>query len=93
MTAESTIKGYRASIYWRAGERELSFLTVDERNDLIGHPGIASATYTPLVPCATGAVAWLVEGISPGPFLTPDERAAWSYVEQGATAWGLGLAQ
>lgn len=93
MTMTSTIKGYKASIHWRNGQNEESFLTPDERDEMIGHPGVASAVYTPLVPCAMGVVAWLVEDISPGPFLTPDERAAYGYVEQGATVWGLGFAQ
>lgn len=89
----SIIKGYQAEIQWRDGQEERSFLTCEERDELIGHPGIYSAVYVPLVPCAMGVVAWLVEDISPGPFLTPDERAARAYVEQGATAWGLGHMQ
>lgn len=93
MTMTSTIKGYQASIHWRNGQAEERLLTPDERDDMIGHPGIASAVYTPLVPCAMGVVAWLVEDIEPGPFVIADANAAWNYVEQGATVWGLGRVQ
>lgn len=89
----TSIKGYHALISWRNGEHEDSYLTADERQELIGHECIDSAVYTPLVPCAQGAVAWLVENVSPGPFVTADERAVMGYVEQGATAWGLGRMQ
>lgn len=89
----SAIKGYQATIHWRNGQDEISFLTVEERDELIGHSGVFSAVYTPLVPVVDGVVAWYVENVSPGPFLTNDERAVMGYVEQGATAWGLGRMQ
>ena len=91
-----TILAYFADILYTDGTRDEKWLTVDERNDLIGDGRIAAATYVPAVRQHDGgwltAVAWLLEMIVPGPCVTTNEQAAMSAWQLGVTVTPLQLA-
>lgn len=82
-----TILAYFADVLYADGVRDEKWLTVDERNALIGDSRIAAVTYIPLVRYDgenwLTATAWLIEQIDPGPFVTTNANAA-------ASAWQLG---
>jgi len=84
-----TILAYFADLLYADGTREEKWLTVNERNDLIGDGRIACATYIPAVRQCEGswlhAPAWLLD--------YPAVRvAAITTREQAAmSAWQLGV--
>jgi hypothetical protein len=88
------ILGYFSDILYTDGSRAEKYLTVDERNDLIGDGRIASASYIPLAASVsrTMAIAWLVEKVTPGPYITSNWRSAEGALLTGAQVTGLRLA-
>ena len=90
------ILGYFADIIYADTSREERWLTVDERNDLIGDGRVACATYIPLARFAGSwlhAPAWLIENISPGPYITTTQAGAMSAWQIGGTVTPLTLAK
>lgn len=91
-----TILAYFADLLYTDGTREEKWLTVDERNDLIGDGRIVCATYIPAVRQYEGgwlnAPAWLLEMIVPGPAITTSEQAAMSAWQLGVTVTPLQFA-
>ena len=91
---ETATLGYAADIHWRSGDHEQSFLTVEERFEHSTDSRMFSATFSPLIACATNqACAWLVDGTSPGPFITGDRSIALRYLDIGCDVTSLGRPQ
>lgn len=91
-----TILAYFADILYTDGMRDEKWLTVDERNALIGDGRIAAVTYIPAVRQSDdgwlNAPAWLIENIEPGPFVTDKSNAAMSAWQLGGTVTPLQFA-
>ena len=87
-----TVLAYFADLLYADDTREEKWLTVDERNDLIGDDQIVSATYLPLCGGARdAAVAWLIQSV-PGPFITCSWHEAQAHFVAGMTVDGLHFA-
>lgn len=91
---EHVIMGYAADIHWSNGDHERSFLTLEERTEHTTDSRMFSAVFSPLIACATNqACAWLVDGTSPGPFITGDRAIAMRYLDIGCDVTSLGRPQ
>lgn len=90
-----TTLAYFADILYTDGARDEKWLTVDERNDLIGDGRVAAATYIPASrqQCEgwLNAAAWLIENIEPGPFISNSHIAAMAAWQLGGTVTPLQL--
>jgi hypothetical protein len=91
---ETRTLGYAADIHWSNGDREQSFLTCEERAEHTTDARMYSAVFSPLIACAPSqACAWLVDGTSPGPFITGDRAIALRYLDIGCNVTSLGRPQ
>lgn len=91
-----TILAYFVDILYEDETQRQGWLTVEERNALIGDKAIVAATYIPAVRKTDGdrmnAIAWLLETIVPGPAITTSQQAAISAWMLGVTVTPLQLA-
>jgi hypothetical protein len=71
------------------------WLSADERAALIGDTSVIVATFVPLFAAADDAhaIAWLVAGVDPGPYVTGSRAGAMAALDIGATVTGLQFAQ
>ena len=69
--------------------------TAEDCIGLIGDDRVFAATWLPLVAAVddASAVAWLVAGVDPGPYVTDSRTDAMAALDMGATVTGLQFAQ
>jgi hypothetical protein len=93
MSTHEEILGYFVDVLFKTAEREIGYLTVAERNELIGRQDTAATSCLPLVRTrAIGdGLCWLVQRKDDpdSDFITSDRRAMYGYLEQGLTVTTL----